>query len=82
VGVAGYTVFRNGTQVGTATYPSFQDIGLSASASYTYTLRAFESFHLPVETSSWKMPPESEVPPDPVGCLAAALVEVEDLLTP
>ena len=42
VGVAGYTVFRNGTQVGTATYPSFQDIGLSASASYTYTLRAFD----------------------------------------
>ena len=42
VGVAGYRVFRNGTQVGTSTYPSFQDIGLSASTSYTYTVRAFD----------------------------------------
>jgi glucose/arabinose dehydrogenase/PKD repeat protein len=42
VGVAGYRVFRNGTQVGTSRYPSFQDIGLSASTTYAYTVRAFD----------------------------------------
>ena len=42
VGVAGYGVFRNGTQVGTSTYPSFQDIGLSANTTYAYTVRAFD----------------------------------------
>jgi glucose/arabinose dehydrogenase/chitodextrinase len=42
VGVAGYRVFRNGVQVSTPTYPSFQDIGLSPSTSYTYTVRAYD----------------------------------------
>ena len=44
VGVAGYRIFRNGTQVGTAsTYASFQDLGLTASTSYTYRVRAFDA---------------------------------------
>jgi len=40
VGVTGYTVFRNGTPVGTPTSPSFQDAGLSASTTYTYAVSA------------------------------------------
>jgi glucose/arabinose dehydrogenase/chitodextrinase len=44
LGVAGYRIFRNGTQVGTAsTYTSFQDIGLNPGTSYTYTVRAFDA---------------------------------------
>jgi glucose/arabinose dehydrogenase len=44
VGVAGYRIFRNGAQVGTSsTYPSFQDIGLTPSTSYAYTVRAFDA---------------------------------------
>ncbi|MFL6075857.1 MAG: GH12 family glycosyl hydrolase domain-containing protein [Mycobacteriales bacterium] len=40
VGVTGYAVSRNGTQVGTASGTSFTDTGLSASTQYSYTVRA------------------------------------------
>ncbi|MFK0171644.1 glycoside hydrolase family 6 protein [Streptomyces sp. NPDC090306] len=38
--VTGYDVYRNGTKVGSATATSFTDTGLSASTSYTYTVKA------------------------------------------
>ena len=37
-GVASYTVFRDGTQVGAPTTPAYADTGLAASTSYTYTI--------------------------------------------
>jgi chitodextrinase len=40
VGVTGYVVSRNGTQVGTPSGTSFTDTGLSASTQYSYTVRA------------------------------------------
>ena len=40
VGVTGYIVFRNGTQVGTPTTTSFSDTGLSRATSYSYTVSA------------------------------------------
>ena len=40
VGVTGYLVFRNGTQVGTATGTSYTDSGLAASTTYNYTVKA------------------------------------------
>ena len=40
VAVAGYKIFRNGTQVGTSSTPSFSDTGLAAATSYTYTVSA------------------------------------------
>ena len=43
VGVAGYKVFRNGTQVATTTAPSYQDTGLSEATSYSYTVSAFDA---------------------------------------
>jgi hypothetical protein len=43
VAIAGYNVYRNGVQVGTATAPSFPDTGLSASTTYAYTVTAFSS---------------------------------------
>ncbi|MEK6941828.1 MAG: hypothetical protein AABW85_03155, partial [archaeon] len=43
VAVTGYKVFRNGSQVGTATTISYQDTGLSASTSYTYTVSAYDA---------------------------------------
>jgi cellulose 1,4-beta-cellobiosidase len=43
VGVAGYRVYRNGTQVGTTTSTSFTDTGLSASTQYTYTVAAYDA---------------------------------------
>ncbi|MFL6111053.1 MAG: GH12 family glycosyl hydrolase domain-containing protein [Catenulispora sp.] len=43
VGVTGYRVYRNGTQVGTASGTSFTDTGLSASTQYTYTVAAYDA---------------------------------------
>jgi len=42
VAVAGYKVFRNGTQVGTASNTSYQDTGLSA-ATATYAVSAYDA---------------------------------------
>ena len=43
LGVAGYKVFRNGTQVGTATTTSYQDTGLSGGTAYSYTVAAYDA---------------------------------------
>jgi hypothetical protein len=42
VGVSGYRVFRNGTQLGTTTNTTYQDTGLSASTTYAYTVQAYD----------------------------------------
>ena len=45
VGVTGYRIFRNGTQVGTTggSVTTYQDTGLSASTTYSYTLKAVDA---------------------------------------
>lgn len=43
VGVAGYNVYRNGTKVGSASGTFFQDAGLTASTTYSYTVAAFDA---------------------------------------
>ncbi len=43
VGVTGYKVFRNGTQVGTTATTNYSDTGLAASTSYTYTVSAYDA---------------------------------------
>ncbi|PTL81150.1 carbohydrate binding domain-containing protein [Vitiosangium sp. GDMCC 1.1324] len=43
VGVTGYTVFRNGTQIGTATGTSYADSGLTSSTTYSYTVKAVDA---------------------------------------
>ncbi len=43
VGVTGYVIFRDGTQIGTATGTSYADFGLTASTTYTYTVRALDA---------------------------------------
>lgn len=43
VGVAGYQVFRNGIDVGTTTAPSFSDVDLQASTTYSYAVDAFDA---------------------------------------
>lgn len=42
-GVSGYTVYRNGTKIGTASGTSYSDTGLSQNTSYTYTVSAMDS---------------------------------------
>ncbi len=43
VGVAGYRVYRDGSQIGTATGTTFTDTGLSASSRHTYTVAAYDA---------------------------------------
>jgi chitodextrinase len=40
--VAGYNIYRNGTQVGTATGTTYSDTGLAANTSYSYTVSAYD----------------------------------------
>jgi hypothetical protein len=43
VGVAGYYVFRDGTQIATTASPSYEDVGLQAATSYSYVVQAFDA---------------------------------------
>jgi lysophospholipase L1-like esterase len=41
-GVGGYSVFRNGTKIASATSTSYSDTGLASNTLYTYTVTAFD----------------------------------------
>jgi hypothetical protein len=41
--VAGYRIYRNGTQIATAASTSYQDTGLTAATTYSYTVAAYDS---------------------------------------
>ena len=62
-GVAGYQVFRDTLQVATTSQTQFSDTGLSASTTYTYTVRAFDGAGNisapsdPVATTTFPTPP-------------------------
>jgi polygalacturonase len=43
VGVTGYKVFRNGTQIAIATGTSYSNINLSSPATYVYTISAYDA---------------------------------------
>ncbi|HUO50275.1 MAG TPA: hypothetical protein VMU25_01795, partial [Candidatus Paceibacterota bacterium] len=43
VGVTSYTIYRNGTQIGTSATNSYSDTGLSASTQYSYTVSASDA---------------------------------------
>jgi hypothetical protein len=43
VGVAGYKIYRGGSQIGTSAATSYGNTGLSASTSYTYTVAAYDA---------------------------------------
>src|SRR2546425_1622860 len=43
VGVAGYTIYRGGSQIATASLASYSDTGLSPSTAYAYTVAAYDA---------------------------------------
>ena len=43
VGVTGYRIFRNGTQVGTTSATNYTDTGLTPSTTYSYAVSAFDN---------------------------------------
>jgi chitodextrinase len=82
IGVAGYAVYRNGTQVATATSASYQDLGLTPGTSYTYAVSASDaagntsSLSSPAGVttpSAVDPPPPPPPPPPPSGPITAPL---------
>lgn len=43
VGVTGYSIYRDGTQIATTVGTTYQDTGLSPSTTYTYTVSAYDA---------------------------------------
>jgi chitodextrinase len=43
IGVTGYKIYRNGTQVGTSAGTNYSDTGLTASTQYSYTIAAYDA---------------------------------------
>ncbi len=43
VGVTGYRIYRDGTQIDTTASSTYQDTGLSASTTYSYTVSAYDA---------------------------------------
>jgi hypothetical protein len=70
VGVASYTVFRNGSSIGTPTTTSFTDNGVSPSTTYTYTVNAKDA----AGNTSAQSAPVSVTTPATVGNLTFASV--------
>jgi len=52
VGVMGYKIYRDGPQVGTSSINSFNNIGLSASTTYLYSVAAYDAANNVSATSS------------------------------
>ena len=68
VGVTGYKVYRNGSQVATATATTYQDTGLTAATTYTYTVSANdaagnESARSTSATATTQTAPSDTTPP-------------------
>jgi hypothetical protein len=43
VGITGYKVYRNGSQVGTSTTSNYTDTGLSPNSAYSYSVSAYDA---------------------------------------
>lgn len=54
LGVVGYRIYRNGTEVGTSATTSYLDTGLSAQTTYSYTVSAYDATG---NTSAQSSPP-------------------------
>jgi chitodextrinase len=86
VGVAGYRVFRDGTQITTVTATSYQDTGLTPSTTYTYPVVAADaagntSPHSMPASATTPAPPDTEPPATPTGLTADAVSSSEIDLT-
>jgi chitodextrinase len=62
VGVTGYRIFRNGTQITTVTTNSYSNTGLAAATTYTYAVAAYDGAG---NVSAQSSPPVSATTPAP-----------------
>ncbi|MFA5126812.1 MAG: fibronectin type III domain-containing protein [Patescibacteria group bacterium] len=76
IGVAGYSIFRNGLGVANVATTTFNDLGLTASTTYTYAIKAYDvagnksDFSNPVSTTTLAMPVDLTVPSAPTNLVA------------
>src|SRR5438477_10218050 len=78
VGVSGYRVYRNGTQIATTSATSFANTGLSPSTTYSYTVAAYDAAGNPSTQSSsasatTPAPPDTTPPTVPTALPASAV---------
>src|SRR5213082_916737 len=78
VGVSGYRVFRDGTQIATTSATSFPNTGLSPSTTYSYTVAAFDAAgNLSAQSSpasaTTPAAPDTTPPSVPTGLRASAV---------
>ena len=78
IGVTGYRIFRNGSQVGTTTNTSYTDSGLSPATVYTYSVVAFDaagnnSAPSGSATATTGTPPDTQAPTAPTSLSATAV---------
>src|SRR5213595_3659096 len=78
VGVSGYRVFRDGTQIATTSATSFPNTGLSPSTTYSYTVAAFDAAgNLSAQSSpasaTTPAAPDTTPPSVPTGLTASAV---------
>jgi len=65
VGIGGYTIFRNGTQIGSTSNTTYSDTGLSASTAYSYTVQAYDTSSNTSSQSTSASATTSAPPPPP-----------------
>lgn len=74
-GLAGYRIYRNGTQIGTSTATSYSDTGLSGYTTYTYTVAAYDNAGnvSTQSTSATAKTPDQTPPSVPTGLTATSV---------
>lgn len=82
VGVVGYKVFRDGTEIASPTAPSYADTGLTPSTEYSYAVLAYDAAgNQSAKTNVVKMttlaPPDLEAPSQPVGLISTVKSDTE-----
>ncbi|MCG3113116.1 MAG: DNRLRE domain-containing protein [Candidatus Manganitrophus sp. SB1] len=77
VGVTGYRIYRNGTQVGTTTLRNYSNAGLAADTAYSYTVAAYDAAgNLSAQSaavSTRTLPPPDTTAPVISGILAGSI---------
>ncbi|WDT81372.1 MAG: DNRLRE domain-containing protein [Candidatus Manganitrophus sp.] len=77
VGVTGYRIYRNGTQVGTTTLLNYSNAGLAADTAYSYTVAAYDAAgNLSVQSaavSTRTLPPPDTTAPVISGIVAGSI---------
>jgi chitodextrinase len=77
VGVSGYKIYRNGSQIASTTSLNYSDTGLSPSTTYSYTVEAYDAAGNTAMSSavsaSTQAAPDTEAPTIPNGVSASAV---------